>query len=58
MSEKEINLTLTVEELNTILSALSKLPFADVYGIIHKIHQQAAAQATATHADLSADPEK
>jgi hypothetical protein len=45
---KEINLTITIEEANTIIEALSRMPFADVYKIIEKIHLQAKIQQSAS----------
>ena len=41
---KTLKLELTVDEVNVILEALGSLPFQQVYGIIHKIHNQANAQ--------------
>lgn len=40
----DIDLKLTVDEVNTILSALGSMPFAQVYELIGKIQQQAAGQ--------------
>jgi len=37
----EINLKMTVDEVNIIIESLSQLPFAKVYKIIEKIHLQA-----------------
>ena len=39
-----IQLQLTIEEVNQILAALGDQPYAKVYQIIQKIHQQAQAQ--------------
>lgn len=41
---QEINLTLTVDEINVILESLGNMPFAKVHTIISKIQQQAAGQ--------------
>ena len=41
---KELNLKLSIEDTNTILAALGKMPYAQVYGIIAKINEQANAQ--------------
>ena len=41
---KEINLKLTVEEANVILTALGNMPYSQVFQLIGKIHQQAAEQ--------------
>ncbi len=44
MNEKEYLLKLSLSDVNTILGALGNMPFAQVYGLIHKIHQQAEDQ--------------
>jgi hypothetical protein len=44
-AQKEIKLSLTVEETNTILEALGNMPFLQVFRIIEKIHIQAQANA-------------
>ena len=41
---ESINLTLTIEEANKILSALGNMPYAEVYSLIRKIHEQAGEQ--------------
>ena len=41
---KEIQLQLTIDDLNTIIESLSKQPFKDVYKLIEKIHIQAKDQ--------------
>jgi hypothetical protein len=41
---KEITLTITVDEANQILEALSYRPFRDVFSLINKIQNQVAAQ--------------
>ena len=41
---KEINLKLTVEEVNQILDALGDQPFKSVFNLIGKIQNQAGAQ--------------
>ena len=45
-NEEEIHLTMTftVEQMNTILRALSKEPFKDVFQLIGNINEQAATQ--------------
>ncbi len=47
-SEKTINknivISLSVDELNIILNSLSELPFKDVYTLIGKLNQQANSQ--------------
>ena len=39
-----ITLTFSVEEVNSILSALSKFPYEQVKGLIDKIQEQATPQ--------------
>ena len=41
---QKIQLSLEVAEVNQILAALGKLPYADVYTLIGSIQQQAAPQ--------------
>ena len=41
---KELTLRLTVDETNTILQALGTMPYAQVYGLISKINEQAEGQ--------------
>ena len=41
---KEINLSLKVEEINLVLTALGNLPFIQVHELIGKIQGQATAQ--------------
>ena len=40
----ELKFTLTLDDTNTILQALGNMPFQQVYGVIHKIHEQANQQ--------------
>ena len=39
-----INFQLTVEEANTIINALGRLPYIEVYDLIAKMQQQAKKQ--------------
>jgi hypothetical protein len=39
-------LTLSLDDINTILKSLGKQPFEEVYGLIHSIHQQVSAQSS------------
>ena len=48
----DLDFKLTIEEVNLILSALSKRPFDEVAGIIFKIKQSADAQV----AEKAAEP--
>lgn len=41
---KQINLSLTIDETNKILEALSQLPFVQVHQLIAKIHEDASEQ--------------
>ena len=41
---KEINLSLSIEEINLILDGLGNMPFKAVYSLIGKIQSQAAGQ--------------
>lgn len=41
---QEIELKLTVEQVNQILDALGHQPFKDVFALIGKIQEQAASQ--------------
>lgn len=43
---KEIDLKLSVDEVNQILAALGDQPFSKVYALINKIQQQASSQMT------------
>ena len=47
MDTKEIELKLTVAEVNGVLQALGQMPFAQVSTLIQKIQQQAAPQVQA-----------
>ena len=40
----EIELKLTVDEVNVVLDALGHQPFASVYQLVNKIQQQASGQ--------------
>ena len=44
---KEIDLQVSVDEVNLILEALGNLPFVKVYALIAKIQQQANQQISA-----------
>ncbi|MEO1261709.1 MAG: hypothetical protein AAFZ15_23095 [Bacteroidota bacterium] len=46
MQNQNLQLHLTVEEINLILENLGQLPYLKVYPLIHKIQQQANAQVT------------
>ena len=40
----ELKLSLSIQEINTILKSLSQLPYAEVYGLVGKIQAQAQGQ--------------
>lgn len=48
MQDKEITLTLTLNDANLILAALGKLPFEAVADLVNKIREQGQAQITET----------
>ena len=48
METKEIELKLTVAEVNGVLQALGQMPFVQVSALIQKIQQQAAPQVQTT----------
>lgn len=52
---QEIVLKLTVAEVNTVLAALSKLPFEQVYTVIEKVKAQGQAQIDQEPAGSSAE---
>lgn len=47
---QDIQLRLTIDELNLILEGVGNLPFARVYGLVGKIQAQAAEQLQAAQA--------
>jgi len=47
MSQEEIVLKLSPEEINILLEGVGALPFVKVYALIAKIQAQASAQLTA-----------
>ena len=49
--EQQINLELTVQEVNTILASLGKHPFDQIAALISKIKQQGDAQLTQASAE-------
>ncbi|MGI8331307.1 hypothetical protein ACRYCC_15180 [Actinomadura scrupuli] len=51
-----ITLELTIPETNLVLEALGALPYARVYELINKIHQQAEAQAAGRNGGQAGDP--
>ncbi|MCH2042863.1 MAG: hypothetical protein MK212_01890 [Saprospiraceae bacterium] len=56
--DKQIQLTLSIEEINLILKALGGLPFNQVFDIIGKIHDQANEQTQTLNANKDATPKK
>jgi hypothetical protein len=55
---KEINLQLTIDEVNQILEALGAQPFAKVFLLIGKIQAAAASQLNGQQEDLKQDMEE
>lgn len=51
MNDKEITLTVTVQDANIILAALGKLPFEAVADLVTKVREQGQAQITETPKD-------
>lgn len=51
MGNTEFTLTLTTDELNTVLEGLGNLPFVRVYTLIGKIQQQASSQTAPDHSE-------
>lgn len=41
---ENINLQLSIEEVNTLLASLGNMPYVQVYSLVQKIQQQASAQ--------------
>ena len=50
---KEIQLTLSIDEINQIIEQLGNLPFSKVYKLIEKIHVQANKQTKSLEENLS-----
>lgn len=44
MNNREIHLTLNIDEINKMLTALGNLPYAQVFSLIDKIRNQAEVQ--------------
>jgi len=44
MNDKNIELTFSLEEVNTILTGLSNLPYAQVFKLIQKVQNQTEKQ--------------
>ena len=42
--KQEITITLTLDEVNTILSALGDRPYVQVFELVRKVQEQAAEQ--------------
>jgi hypothetical protein len=43
-NQNELTLHLTLEEINTLLTALGDRPYVQVFGLVQKIQQQAGGQ--------------
>jgi len=48
-----IQLELTIEETNTVLTALGKRPYEDVFQVINKIQQQAQTQLPSNNPEVT-----
>ncbi|PTL78095.1 hypothetical protein [Vitiosangium sp. GDMCC 1.1324] len=44
---KELNLTLTLDEVNLVMEGVTLLPFVKVYALVAKLQQQAQQQLSA-----------
>lgn len=55
MGNNEVTLTLSIQEVNQLLSALGQMPFVQVVDLIGKVKQQAESQVRAQPAAV-ADP--
>ena len=44
MKNKNINLTLSLDEVNKVLTALGNLPYSQIYTLIQKVQQQTEEQ--------------
>ena len=53
----EIKLTLTIEDVNVIISTLAMLPLNQVHGIVTKVREQAIPQVQAAEAEAKAQAE-
>lgn len=51
----EITLKFSLDNLNALLTALAKQPFAEVAGFINEIHVQAGPQIVAAQAEQAAE---
>jgi hypothetical protein len=54
---QELELKLTLDEINQILSALGAQPYKEVYALVSKLQQQAQRQLEALEAASPASPE-
>lgn len=57
-TKQELKLTLTLEEVNFVIRALSERSFKDVYELIGKINMQANSQLMANNATPNQNDEK
>lgn len=56
LDSKKIALELTVDEINLILQALGQLPYAQVFGLVARIHEQSRQQLEAPAGPRSPAP--
>jgi len=52
---KEVNLKLTVNEVNMVIKALGQFPYNQVYEVVSKIHTQASDQVQDDTMELNAN---
>lgn len=56
MNEKNIQLTLSLEDVNRILTCLGNLPYAQVYNLIQEIQHQTEKQLDEVNSILNDHP--
>lgn len=54
---EEVNLKLSVNEVNTIIKSLGNLPYNQVYTLIMRIHSQASAQVNTETTKMNSEQE-
>lgn len=54
---KEVNLKLTVNEVNMVIKALGQFPYNQVFEVVSKIHKQASDQVQELEMELNTNVE-
>lgn len=54
---KEVNLKLTVNEVNMVIKALGQFPYNQVFEVVSKIHKQASDQVQEVEMELNTNGE-